>query len=488
MFQTSDGNIMCNIWQGHVNESFAGQFFKIKPDGTKDEDFRFTQYVADQSAWIGELPDQKYFAAGIFLDPLNGDTLPNLIRLMPDGSVDPDFNSDLNLFYLVQDVEQLSNGNIWVSGYRRDHPGATLADLAILDPEGKMLDFLPFNFENSVVTGITEQGQDSILLWGYLNLDNQYYGAIRIDQEGNIDPTFNLEFPTYNLVRDLRIRDDGKILTAGKNFRVHNENGAMIQNVGLPWEIEHFSIADNGNMIFTSSKGVFRLENGLARPMQNRFNGSPSASCYLPDGSFLVAGYFTRFDDHFQPGIVNLVDDGSNITFNPDFELRFEKPGFVKTFTNGDNNTIWMGGDFLYVNGQYSPNLCHLNRNGQIVSGFDLHQKGEVKPIEKLITLSNGNILAAGKFDRNELSNDTIFHGLTMISPAEGFVNWRHFEFGYTTNPCSNGASYAQEDAVLWVDETNDGKILALGKNFGGAARDNRPILNRSNTDGSLGC
>ncbi|MCB0663638.1 MAG: delta-60 repeat domain-containing protein, partial [Saprospiraceae bacterium] len=418
LFLTSEGNVMCNVWNGHLNEKYAGQFFQIDQDGALLDDFSFEPLSNDNPKRIIELPDGNFFAAGLFYDPVNGDTLPNLLRLLPDGSIDPNFNSDLDLFYNIYSVEVLSSGDIWVAGIRRNHPGATLFEIAVLDADGKMKDFLPLNFTDSAVFGIKEQGPDSILIWGYLYLNGEGFGGIRIDEAGNIDPSFDLKLPSYTAVLDLKLDAFGRIITVGDYFYVHDANGTPQISLQLPNEGRSFSTNGNGDFLITTREGLIVVTNGNGITSIGDFDGSLTATCFLADGSPLVSGDFSNFNGHFQPGLVKLTSLSSNAIALPSFTARIEKPGRVNSFVKGLDNSVWMGGDFLYVNGIKRPNLCKLNLAGEIDPNFDLDSQGEILPIEKLLRLSNGNILAAGHYNKDELQNPSLIHGLTLFNPA----------------------------------------------------------------------
>jgi uncharacterized delta-60 repeat protein len=235
------------------------------------------------------------------------------------------------------------------------------------------------NFEtafNDIVSDIKIQSDGKILVCGYFT---SYKGVsanriIRLNTDGSRDNTFSGSF--NNIVRNVKIQSDGKIIVCG-NFTTYS--GTSINKI--------IRLNSNGTIDNTFSS-IF----GFTDQLYKTFTQS--------DGKILVGGLFTNVQNIITRSIIRLNSDGTrDTTFNMGDGF-FTSGGFnpvVYDIVLQSDNKIIIGGLFDLYNNISSRNIIRLNIDGTHDSSFNVGT-GCNGSVIVLKIQSDGKIIAGGAF------------------------------------------------------------------------------------------
>ncbi|RTY95984.1 T9SS type A sorting domain-containing protein [Flavobacterium sp. GT3R68] len=359
----------------------AGRIIRLNNDGSIDPSFIIGATAFDSSVITMTLqPDGKIFVGGDFYT-YNNLVSQKIIRLNSNGSHDMSFNSTISGFdggymadTVVNTLNLQSDGGIVVGGsFLRYNNGTPNNRIIKLDSNGNPDTFFNSStgFNNSV-NAIALQPDGKILASGDYTA---YNGAttnrlIRLNNNANIDTSFNTESGFNYSLKTIVLQPDGKIL-AGGDFT--NFNGIITNRI----------IRLNGNGIVDPA---FNVGTG--------FNNSVSAISLQNDGKILVGGYFTSYNGTAVNRIIRLNSNGSiDTTFNTGAGFN----NLLNTITLQTDGKILVGGDFTTYNGVTKNRLIRLNNDGGIDTSFDTGT-GLNGLVNTIISQSNGKILMGGIF------------------------------------------------------------------------------------------
>ncbi len=140
------GKFLVHHWGTQYEGQAVSKVFRIHADGSLDESFNAP--IPWGYVWAMEpLPDGRAYLGGTFRLENETDTI-QLIRVMPDGSLDPTFNntidftmdaSHLALDAAVLDVEQIGHGLLALAGEFSEVEGQARGGLCIVDTTGQVV-------------------------------------------------------------------------------------------------------------------------------------------------------------------------------------------------------------------------------------------------------------------------------------------------------------------------------------------------------------
>lgn len=308
------------------------------------------------------------------------------------------------------------------------------------------------------------QPDGKIILGGSYDIYNgvsyrAYSGGrpFRINSDGTIDPSFNLNVSTQSTLDTyaMALQPDGKILLVG-NFSFY---------VGMT--------SYGGQVIRLNSDGTVDnsfLSNGY-------FPGSSVSDCALqPDGKIIVVGKFTSVQGNPSNSILRLNSDGSiDNTFNPGgIGPRF---GYEagSTYTNSvakillqPDGKIMIVGNFGTYNGVVRKNIARLNADGTLDltfnpgNGFkELEITNYPPQIKSLALQPDGKLLVGGNFyEYNGTTCNTMVRINTDGSIDTTFATGLGFRSTYDS---PSGSGNDTQGRVLAIGVQNDGKIVVGG-------------------------
>ncbi len=303
---SSVNNIRLNTWMIRLDENSLDLTFNPY---TGANDYVRASCIQD---------DGKILIGGIF-HLYNGDLRRNLARLNPDGSTDASFDPGLSM----------------------NHPGMTYA--IAVQSDGRMLVGGSFTSFNGVSTG----------------------RIVRLNDDGSIDQDFDPGTGANNLVQNIRIQADGKIVTAGSFTSFNNVAAGRIVRLNIDGSLD---------TQFNTGTGA---------------NGSILSILLQPDGKILIAGSFTMFNNTPANKIARLNSDGS---LDPDFNTGSGiEGGNVLVIQLQNDGKILVGGLFTSYNGIPAKDLVRINSDGSPDETFN--PGNSLTRVEHLLVQNDGKMI-----------------------------------------------------------------------------------------------
>ncbi|MEZ5427949.1 MAG: FG-GAP-like repeat-containing protein [Pyrinomonadaceae bacterium] len=371
-------------------------FVRLLENGSVDPNFNVGgigfQSMTPGSIWSIDIqPDDKILIAGKF-DTVNQISRPKMARLNPDSSLDSSFQlsvsgpgdrfTSINSIYYVKTQP---DGKIIVSGnFVYTLNGTTKANLVRLDPDGSIDPTFVLNFNIANLYDVNLAGRNKPLLLGNSQIligssRAQSTGSptipTRVNSNGTLDTSFNPNFfGGHDLIYiyDIAVQPDGKILIGGKwhdpggspqnSFMARlNADGSTDQTFQisqtLNQQISAFLLLENGKILI--AKGSYPILNAAQSDVQrlnsdgtpdNTFNagtgvdGAVNAMVILPTGKVLLGGRFTEYDGSARANLALINPDGSldKTTYNVNHE--------VLCMTLDKDGRLLIGGNFTTIN------------------------------------------------------------------------------------------------------------------------------------------
>lgn len=294
-----------------------------------------------------ELPDNKLLVAGGF-DYLNNTEAKRLVRLMPDGGIDPEFSADPSLHNkFVNRLKALPDGRIAVAFKLSSLPNAA-GGLVLLYPDGNIDDSFSAVQASNPINDIEIQSDGKILICGnFYSINGATRNSVaRFNSNGTVDTSFNAGNGSNIETNDLQLLPDGKIIVAG-SFSSFNGNVSqksitrLLPNGSVDPEftpgsyyqnrIHKVAVQDDGKIIavgdFIQTPSLDGSTNRIIRLMPNGekdatfnigsgFGGGTRYITLLDDGSSLVGGNMIHYNGTgtLANGLIVLQSDGTQNT------------------------------------------------------------------------------------------------------------------------------------------------------------------------------
>ena len=341
-------------------------------------------------------PDGKILAGGYFRT-VNGVRYKCIVRLKADLSIDSSFFADVS--GPVYAIAVQPNGKIVIGGAFNIVNGVSRNRIARLNADGTLdLTFNPGTGADNLVHDVALQADGKILIAGsFFGINSvSSYGIARLNADGSVDtsfvsgimppppPTPNPPFPIPSIIYSIALQPDGKILVGG--LIVLNYAGAT------PVTTTIARLNTGGTFDSSFNSGTI--------------NSNVIKVALQPDGKILIIGSFTVINGVSRRSIARLNNNGSlDATFNsgtganlPIFSI------FVKT-----DGKILIGGVFSSINGINRNGIAQLNSDGSLEAAFVPPQNVLLRSVQSIISLPNGKVLAGGSFGSPFItSNDSI--------------------------------------------------------------------------------
>jgi uncharacterized delta-60 repeat protein len=214
-----------------LNQQPGGGVLRLNADGSLDGTFDAGTGVNDDGGTVGQadavavLPSGQILVGGAF-QSFNGVPVAGLIRLNPNGGVDPTFNpggAGITANSYGGDVKCIlvqPNGQILIGGHFAAYNGTAASCIARLNADGT----LDHTFDAGIgadvaVYALAEQANGQILVGGGFNeFDNATIDShlVRLNPNGSLDTSYS---PTTDLfiaeVDAILVQPDGKAVIGG---------------------------------------------------------------------------------------------------------------------------------------------------------------------------------------------------------------------------------------------------------------------------------
>jgi uncharacterized delta-60 repeat protein len=422
-------------------------------------------------------PNGKVLVGGNF-NSYNNVSSSNIIRLNTDGSVDTSFVIGTGFNGTVFAITLQSDGKILVAGGFTSYSGVSSNSIIRLNTDGSI--------DNSFVIGtgfdsfpviMRLQSDGKILVGGYFTSYNGYSSKFiaRLNSDGSFDETFGIGTGFNNILRDIEVLADGRILCGG-NFTTFDALFSI--GDGFNGAIFSIQVQPDGKIIaggfFISFSGVSinniirlntdgSIDNSFV--IGTGFNDIVRTIELQPDGKILVGGGFTEYSGVSYGRIIRLNTNGS---IDNSFVIGTGFNNSVQTISSQSDGKILVGGQFTSYSGVSRNRIIRLNTDGSVDNSFVIGS-GFGNEVRSIALQTDGKILVVGGF--------ILYSGVSRNYIVRLNTN------GSIDNSFVIGSGF--NSTVNTIELQSDGKILVGGffSSYSGATR-NRII--RLNTDGSI--
>jgi uncharacterized delta-60 repeat protein len=290
--------------------------------------------------------------------------------------------------------------------------------------------FGPIPGFNGIINTTAQQSDGKILVGGnftkYKGITCNYF--VRLQSDGNIDPSFVLETTFWYGVTSIQIQPDGKILVGGgystpiNGLKVGiirlNSDGSTdysfntIEKFSGVAVVKDIDLQSDGKIIliggFSAYDSVSR--NGIVRINSDGsldtsfnpgtgFNSSVNSLVIQPDGKMIIIGYFDNYNGYTRNRIIRLNPDASvDLTF----VIGVGFNGSLKSIIIQPDGKVVVAGNFSTYKNVTQNGIIRLLTNGDkdttLVSGagFNIYGSG----ISDLKIDALGNFIIAGQFTK----------------------------------------------------------------------------------------
>ncbi|MDF3129338.1 choice-of-anchor D domain-containing protein [Kiritimatiellaeota bacterium B1221] len=305
------------------NDLGENVLIRFHPNGIRDKSF--TPFETKDTNTFVVQPDRKILL-GRSNDNTGFDPYNLLVRLDQYGHVDPDFSPPFTGYagWGIQAIEILSDGKLLIGGYFKLTDGDQYFNLVRLLPNGNLdPDFTPLT--GAAVTSLARQSDDKIVF-----ITEQ--SIIRLHADGTLDEQFTPSIPDGFEIELMKIQPDGKIILSGNptpgsnhrsmitRFLPHGEiDASFTQNPD--GRIYSITMQADGKILLAGDfkhiggewrENVARLlpDGSLDKTFDPDPNGSGVRSMLVEqDGQILLSGFFTEIGGELSTGLARVSND-----------------------------------------------------------------------------------------------------------------------------------------------------------------------------------
>ena len=218
-----DGKILVDghAWLGD-DDGPTTMIFRLNPDGSLYESFNVNVEKCNvcSASSMALQPDGKILIGGFFT-ALGGVPRNSLARLNPDGTLDEDFDPNVD-GVSIETILLQPDGKILIGGEFSTVGGVARENIARLHPNGSLDgDFDPQPLMIRWVRSIALQTDEKILVGGKFFPALGEIAMVRLNSNGSLDDTFNPDVGVWDeengfgLIDCFGVQSDGKILIGG---------------------------------------------------------------------------------------------------------------------------------------------------------------------------------------------------------------------------------------------------------------------------------
>ncbi|KAF2511979.1 delta-60 repeat domain-containing protein [Flavobacterium zhairuonense] len=441
------------------NNNIASRITKLLEDGSSDPEFNSGQLGANNLIKTAVLQSDGKIILGGNFTKYNETLINRIVRVLPDGTVDPSFNVTSGFNTQVYAMAIQSDGKIIVAGNFAKYNDVNAGKIIRLMPDGSRdSSFNGGSGADGIIEAILIQPDGKILLGGRFGTFNgvQYSHLIRLNSNGSIDTSFNIGDGFNNNVYALALQSDQKIIVGG-NFISFNK---VAQKRIL-------RLNSNGSLDNTFESGL-----GFSK-------GDVRSILVQPDDRILVGGTFSgTYDGRAALRLMRLLKSGA---VDVSFDARLNNKVYAMCFSS--DYKLLVGGDFNSVSGISKHRIARLKlcleattwngnswSNGFPSGGKELYFK------EDYPNLTTSNVCSCtideGKkvtlLSGNTLSTEFAYSGLgTLI--LEDSANLYQYDGDIINTGIihlkRNSSPILKSDYTYWSSPVENQKLIDLSPN-----------------------
>ncbi len=495
ILQPDNKIVVCGSFDTHDNDTSSG-ILRLNPDGSTDYSFAFNTTPNLNATSLAIQTDGKILLGGHF-SFYSGDSALNLVRLNTDGTIDTAFANTIGTGFdnWVQSVIVQPDGKIVVAGRFTMFNGTPADRIVRLNNDGTLdQGFYIYPAFDEMILTLTIQSDGKIIAGG----DFENYNSIsqrrlcRLNTDGTRDTTFDVGTGFNDMIFELCIQPDGKVLVGGRYFLVDstyyrdclirlNTDGSYDQTfysgAGTSNTVHSICLYSNG---FILVGGDYITVNNVTRRKIARLNPDGvldgSLSCdkdfsdfvtetfIQPDGKIIVCGDFSKYHGYGVNRFIRLYPDGSidtamHTTLNQ---------SAIDIAIDPAINKMYIVGNFTACKTKIHKYIVRIFMDGEIDTTFH-HGYAFDQSTKAIVVQPDGKIIVGGVFLYYDSTN--VNRIVRLLS--DGSIDPTFF--------MGTGFNGEVKDLVL----QSDGKIVVVG-NF--TSYNSNAIQNivRLNTDGSI--
>jgi uncharacterized delta-60 repeat protein len=510
----ADGRIVAGGTFTNVsNNTSYSRLVRLNANGGLDDSLTFSSGFSStvNAIALQTIGSEQRIVVGGNFSQLNGATVNRLVRLLPNGAVDPDFvtSSGSNIGFNNEVLSLLvdADNKLLVGGSFTSYKGSSTnaSRLVRIDATGALDAATAFDSGtafNGNVSALALQGTQLLVGGSFTSYNNTARdGIARLSTAGALDATLTVESARRpGSVFAIEPTADGKWLVGGNfNFiddapRQHlarfNADGsldtwAMPANAAFNAQVNSLAVYADGRIV---AGGAFTTVGATNRSRLARLNTDgaldptfvPSVSlnnwvnavALQPDGRIVAGGFFT---DTGRVRIARFFGNGTADTaFNTATGTGFNSD--VRALLVQADGKIVVGGAFATYNGTTVNSLTRLNADGTRDSGFNATGSG-FNTGQTVFSVTES--FAPQAVDRRLFATGT-------FSTYNGVTSNRVVRIDPTGAPAALsalGTGFTSTVTALALQP--DGKLVAAGF-FGSVNGTTRPLFARLAADGAL--
>ena len=321
-----DGKVLVAGEFRTLNRVLRNRIGRLNDDGSLDDTFDPRQGPNSVVRAMALQPDGRILIGGFF-DTVHSTNRGRIARLLPDGTIDAQFNPGAGADNPVYAVALDASGHVIIGGAFATVNGRSRPGIAMLNADGSVDPaFDPQQGANGNVLALAVQLDGKILVGGdftRINGNSVPYLA-RLNPDGSVDASFNTGTGPDRPVRAIALQSDGRIYVGG-TFTNYNgtarghlarlladgtlDTTFLTSVEGANRDVTGLALQFDNKLIvvgeFTSFNGVSRgritrlLRNGKTDPTINFGEGANEAISTVaiqPDRKIIIGGRFTAYD------------------------------------------------------------------------------------------------------------------------------------------------------------------------------------------------
>ncbi len=453
----ADGKlVLCGEFTAY-NGQEVPHLVRITPDGSRDLTFDIGTGPDSYVNSVVVQPDGKILVGGTF-NTFNGISAPRIVRLNTDGSVDATFNATPSVTPYVNALALQPDGKVIACGAYTDVDEVNIPWIARFGTNG---DPDPtFNATSATPDGSVRamallSDGDVFVGGSFTDLNGTPRNGIgRLNADGTTDMAFDAGSGTNEGVSAILVQPDGQVLVGGTFTTFNGDAYNHLVRLGATGSIDP----------------LFNIGSGFTDPQVNGYT-SVNALSLRTDGHILVGGTYTDYNGVERGALAQLGTDGA---LDPSFDVGygFRDCGYVYSLLVLPNEQLMVGGCLTTYNAVGAGNLVRLNTDASLDLSFNAGT-GANAGVTALTVQADGMVLVGGDFTRmNGAGRGRIARLNTDGTVDAGFTTGTGFHTAIGSSPVS-------------IAVQADGKVLVMG---GYDAYDGTPIdkIARLNSDGSL--
>lgn len=430
---TNDGKMILTGYFNQYNDTKLYSLVRLNADGTVDETFNPagtgpTIGVDGSGADVSDLvllPDNKIMIVGQF-NYYNGVEMNRLARLNSDGTLDESFASPprSDVGGTANEVTVQPDGKILATSYEEIESEIVMT-IVRYNTDGSIDNTFVGKYIDGTIFDIKVQPGGKILVGGLISSygESEVAHIFRLNTDGTLDDTFEIGTGADDLVIDIAIRSDEKIIVAGwfASFNGFAKPGVVLLDSdgtvdeSFTAEAEHIRSVipeASGSMIVLESylnTTIKRLDSDGSIEASIAADGNSAASSFLA----LNNGQFMTIGGHFE-GTSNLTRFNEDLTVDHAFDSGvgpLSEPWMIHKVLPLPGGKIAITGYFSYYNGENKNGIVKLNADLTLDETFDIGTGFNDLNIITPTVQSDGKLIVqteATEFNGTSLSSSVI--------------------------------------------------------------------------------